>query len=221
MALLLSGALEGGDMVLSGTRRNAAGLTLLERIRYTPLPGGQMRQLWQRSNNGGASFTVVFDGHYDPRPGVVPPNAPGTPFCAGAAFRTADFLIGDWRVEADNGLELGRSRITAELSGCLLLEQMSTPKGYRAKSFLSFARAVSTWSRTSIDSEGNRLFLQGTVNGGALVLTGLVATENGSRVMPRITWTKTPAGTLEQIWEVSRDGGTTWTLDQTLIYVPA
>ena len=220
--LLLSGSLQNGDMVLSGPRKNAAGLTVIDRIRYTPLPGGQMRQFWDRSTNGGATFPIVaFDGLYDPQPGVVPPATPGTTFCSAAGYHAADFLAGDWRVEAANGLELGRSRITSELSGCLLLEQLTTPKGYRARSFVSFARAAATWSRTYVDSEGEHTLLQGAVSDDRLVLTGSVSAENGDRVIARLTWTKTASGSLEQVWEVSRDGGATWTFDQKLVYVPA
>jgi hypothetical protein len=52
-------------------------------------------------------------------------------------------------------------------------------------------------------------------------MTGTVALENGERVMTRVTWAKTAAGSLEQTWEVSRDNGATWSFDQKLVYVPA
>lgn len=214
--LVLSGGLEGSDMVISGPRRTAAGATLIERIRYTPLPGGQMRQFWDRSVDGGTTFNPIFDGHYVPQPGVVPPPAPGTASCAGPGYHGADFLVGEWRVDAANGLELGHSSITRELSNCLLLEQFATPKGNRAKAFLSFGRATATWTRTYMDSEGQRIFSRGTVAGGSLVLTG--ANEG---TLTRITWTKMESGRLEQVWDVSNDGGTTWSFDQKLVYVPA
>jgi hypothetical protein len=219
--LVLSGGLEGGSMKISGPRRLLSGAILIERIVYTPLPGGQMRQFWDVSSDGGATFAVSFDGLYTPAPGVVPPPAPGTSSCAGPAYRSADFLLGEWRVQATNGLDIGRSSITAELSRCLVLEELSTPKGYHAQAFLSFARGSATWSRTYMDSEGQRIFLQGAPAAGGLVLNGTAALPNGERVMTRVTWTETAAGTLEQLWEVSRDGGASWKVDQTLVYVPA
>jgi hypothetical protein len=219
--LVLSGALQNGTMVISGPRRLASGATIIERIAYTPLAGGQMRQFWDESRDGGATFPVVaFDGLYDPRPGVVPPSAPGTASCAGPNYRAADFMLGEWRVQAANGLDLGHSSITAELSRCLVLEQFSTPKGYRAKSFLSFARGSATWSRTYMDSEGDRIFLQGTPAGSGLALTGTVILANGDPVTLRITWNRTESGSVEQVWDVSRDGGVTWSFDQKLVYVP-
>ena len=219
--LVLSGGLQNGSMVLSGPRRTPARV-FVERITFTPLPGGQMRQFWDTSTDGGATFpTVSFDGLYDPRPGVTPLPSIGTAACAGTNYRSADFLLGEWRVEAENGLDLGHSSITAELSRCLVLEEFLTPKGYRAKAFLSFARGSATWSRTYMDAEGGRIFLQGTPVAGGLALTGTVALPDGNRVMVRITWTKTTSGSVEQVWDVSRDGGASWSFDQKLVYVPA
>jgi hypothetical protein len=219
--LILAGGLTNGSMVLVGSRPRLAGGVLFDRVSYTPLAGGQMRQLWEQSLDGGVTYpSVAFDGLYSFQP-VTPAPAPGTASCAGAAYHTADFLIGEWRVEAANGLALGRSSITAELSTCLLLEQFSTAKGYRAKAFLSYQRASAKWLRTYIDTEANRIFVSGSAANNELVMTGSVPTENGDRVTTRVTWTKVAAGGLEQVWEVSRDGGATWTFDQKLVYVPA
>jgi hypothetical protein len=219
--LLLSGGLKDGSMVIEGTRPRPAGGFVYDRITYTPLPGRHMRQLWEQSINNGP-ISVSFDGIYDPQPGAEKPPAPGTTACAGPAYHTADFLVGRWRVEAPNGLEIGQSTITAELSTCLLLEELSTPKGYKAKAFLSWGRAAQRWNRTYVDSEAHRIFVSGIVApDGSLVLTGSVAVENGERVMTRVTWSKKANGNLEQLWEVSRDDGATWTVDETLLYVPA
>ena len=219
--LILSGGLQNGAMVLVGSRPRLVGGLLFDRVTYTPLPNGQMRQLWEQSLDNGVTWpSVPFDGVYAFQP-VVPPPAPGTTSCAGPAYHTADFMLGQWRVESANGLDLGHSSITAELSTCLVLEQLATPKGYRATSFLSYQRASANWLRTYIDTEGNRIFLRGTAANGALVMTGSSTLESGERVTTRVTWTRTPAGTLEQVWEVSRDGGATWSFDQKLVYVPA
>jgi hypothetical protein len=215
--LLLSGGVSNGSMVLEGTRPRPAGGTIFDRVSYTPLPGGHMRQFWEESVNDGP-LTVLFDGIYDPHPGVEKPPAPGTESCAGPAYHTADFLVGEWRVEAPNGLDLGRSTITSELSNCLLLEQFSTPKGYRAKAFLSWARGARQWNRTYLDTEANRIFTSGAVVDGALALAGTTTLENGQRAMTRVTWAAV-GGNLEQVWEVSRDNGVTWAPDQKLIYV--
>ena len=217
--LLVSGQLVNGSMVLAGSRFTPAG-TVIERLTYTPLAGGGLTQLWDRSFDGGVTFpTIAFNGTYVASPGIQPPPAPGTTSCSGAAYRAADFILGEWRVLAENRLELGRSVITAELSTCVAVERFTTDKGYEAIAFLTYARAPQRWNRTYLDSEGHRVFLTGPAAGDGLALTGEVGLPNGSRVLTRMTWTPTSATSLEQSWEVSHDNGATWTLDERLFYV--
>jgi hypothetical protein len=61
--LLLSGALEEGAMVLRGEMLDDEGL-VTHRITWTPVADGQVRQLWEASRDGGATWSVVFDGLY-------------------------------------------------------------------------------------------------------------------------------------------------------------
>lgn len=61
--LLLSGRLEGKDMVLSGTTKDREGDTIKHRIRWTPQADGTVRQLWQQQSND-TGWSTVFDGEY-------------------------------------------------------------------------------------------------------------------------------------------------------------
>ena len=64
-ALELTGALNAhGEMVLAGTTRTVAGGTQLERITWTPNADGTVRQFWQQSTDGGATWITAFDGLY-------------------------------------------------------------------------------------------------------------------------------------------------------------
>lgn len=64
-ALELAGGLnERGEMVLTGRSAGADGKEILERITWTPNPDGTVRQHWQQSADGGATWTTVFDGRY-------------------------------------------------------------------------------------------------------------------------------------------------------------
>ena len=60
--LQLSGGLEGGKMVLSGTAPGDR--TSRQRITWTPLGGGRVRQKWESSGDGGRTWKTVFDGLY-------------------------------------------------------------------------------------------------------------------------------------------------------------
>lgn len=65
--LRLDGALRDGSMVLGGEREGGDGGTVIDRITWTPLEGGRVRQHWEVSGDGGESWRTVFDGYYRPR----------------------------------------------------------------------------------------------------------------------------------------------------------
>jgi hypothetical protein len=58
--LLLEGSFRGGKMILSGASNS-------DRITWEPLAGGDVRQLWEQSSDGGTTWTVAFDGRYTRR----------------------------------------------------------------------------------------------------------------------------------------------------------
>ncbi len=58
--LFIEGGLAGPSMVMSDAGR-------ANRITWTPLPGGRVRQHWETSKDGGKTFTTAFDGLYTPR----------------------------------------------------------------------------------------------------------------------------------------------------------
>jgi hypothetical protein len=61
--LLLFGGMRSGSMVLQGERA-IRGRPTIDRITWTPLPDGRVRQHWQASTNGGKTWSDVFDGYY-------------------------------------------------------------------------------------------------------------------------------------------------------------
>ena len=63
-SLGLDGTFTDGKMVLSGTKKDQAGKTTINRITWNALPSGQVRQVWEQSSDDGKSWTVAFDGLY-------------------------------------------------------------------------------------------------------------------------------------------------------------
>lgn len=63
--LQIDGGLVDGSMVLSGERpsRDGSG-EAIHRITWTPNEDGTVRQLWEASKDGGATWSVLFDGLY-------------------------------------------------------------------------------------------------------------------------------------------------------------
>lgn len=64
--LQLSGGLEGSSMVLghTGPHDSKPGVTVRQRITWTPLPDGAVRQHWESSEDEGKTWQTLFDGRY-------------------------------------------------------------------------------------------------------------------------------------------------------------
>ncbi len=62
--LEISGTLEGTSMVLSGERLTPQG-SVHDRLQWTPLPDGRVRQTWEISTDGGTTWKNVFVGYYE------------------------------------------------------------------------------------------------------------------------------------------------------------
>lgn len=56
-----------GTMILEGAARGPAGEPARSRMSFTPLPDGRVRQLWELSTDGGATWRPTFDGYYSRR----------------------------------------------------------------------------------------------------------------------------------------------------------
>jgi hypothetical protein len=68
--LFLVGGLQGAQMVLSSVEHSdfRGALPGQDRVTWTPLEGGAVRQLWERSLDGGQTWSVSFDGKYVRKP---------------------------------------------------------------------------------------------------------------------------------------------------------
>ena len=62
--LELAGSFVEGRMVLEGKGSGPKGEPLVNRIAWEKLPDGRVRQTWTVSSDGGASWTISFDGFY-------------------------------------------------------------------------------------------------------------------------------------------------------------
>ena len=78
LVLRLTGGLENGKMLLSGTSPAAddPAIQVNHRISWQRTAEGRVRQLWESSRDGGDSWKVVFDGTYTRIP-ETPAPSPG------------------------------------------------------------------------------------------------------------------------------------------------
>jgi hypothetical protein len=62
--LVLDGEFKDGVMTLAGEGKRG-NQPIRHRISWAPAPDGKVRQLWETSNDGGTTWSVVFDGRYE------------------------------------------------------------------------------------------------------------------------------------------------------------
>ncbi len=55
-------------MVLYGETASPKGDRALQRITWSSMAGGRVRQLWEQSADAGKTWTIAFDGIYSPKP---------------------------------------------------------------------------------------------------------------------------------------------------------
>ena len=128
--------------------------------------------------------------------------------CSTPEFRQFDFWLGDWNVEsAASPGKVSRNRITLINGGCTIREEYTTRGGYEGTSLNFYDAARKVWHQTWIDNQGGALYLEGGLQGKAMVL----ATVTDPQEVQRITWTPLDDGRVRQHWETTGDGGKTWT----------
>lgn len=146
--------------------------------------------------------------------GPLPASSQTTPGpCLSEAHRAFDFWIGTWDVYRPNGQKVGVNEIGSAMGGCVLHERYSAG-AYHGESFNTFDAARGVWHQTWVDNQGALLLLEGGVTDGAMILSGETTDAQGAKTLQRITWTRLEDdGTrVRQLWEVSNDGGQTWTV---------
>ena len=131
--------------------------------------------------------------------------------CADEAHRQFDFWVGTWIVTNAQGTEVGTNRISAILGGCVLLEEWQSAGPYSGKSLNIYDAANDSWHQTWVDNGGMLLQLDGGLEDGNMVLTGMRPGPDGSPVQHRITWEPLEGGDVRQTWDTSGDDGQTWT----------
>ena len=165
-------------------------------------------------------ITAVIALAVSPLAAAAQSPAPSAPpkSCATAQDRQFDFWLGTWTVTDPSGKPQGTNEITSELRGCVLQEHWSGAQGGRGTSFNHYDAARKRWHQTWVDDSGGILQLDGGWRDGAMVLWGNRPGRNGATITDRITFTPLSDGTVRQWWQVSRDGGATWTTSFDGIY---
>jgi hypothetical protein len=135
--------------------------------------------------------------------------APAAAACTAPAYHQFDFWVGKWRVTDAHGRLLGYDTVSKMLGGCVIYEKYEDAGDPSVGiGMTAYGMRPGQWHQDFMDDTGFVLALDGSLQHGAMVLTGTNYVR-GKRVLNRGVWT--PRGNLvEELWTVSSDGGHTW-----------
>jgi hypothetical protein len=133
--------------------------------------------------------------------------------CASAEHRQFDFWIGDWSVTNPAGKHAGDNTIKTVAGGCALNESWRGAKGGEGFSYSAYDSIRKVWHQTWVDRDGLVLQLDGGMQDGKMVLSGLTG-----KILNRVSWEPRTDGSVRQLWESSEDQGKTWKVQFDGIY---
>jgi hypothetical protein len=126
--------------------------------------------------------------------------------------RGLDFWLGRWNVSDDERPSHASSVVSLELGKCLIVEHWTDPAGHRGENLFGYNRDANTWSGMFADNRGRiHIFVHGTVAAGKAELDGQSRGPHGEATLDRVTIVRMTSNDVEQRWQQSADGGTTWT----------
>lgn len=140
------------------------------------------------------------------------PKAPPPPLPVAHEF---DFWIGEWDVYwTGTETKIGESMVEAVAGGHALYENWTSTRGPQTgKSLTSRHHHSGEWQQFYVGSGGQTTLYRGGFVDGKLVLIAQSVTPAGAKFQTRGTWTQQPDGTVRQQFEISNDGGATWTMN--------
>ena len=123
-----------------------------------------------------------------------------------------DFWVGEWTVTTPDGKVAGTNVIERVSGGHGLLEHWTSARGGSGRSLNAYNPTKKQWQQFWVGGDGMVLELSGGLDAkGAMVLSGPSSAPNEA-ALNRVTWTPHPDGSVRQFWEVSKDGGATWSV---------
>jgi len=139
-------------------------------------------------------------------------QTPATPPCEqGGRYADFDFWVGEWDVFSPDGVQAGTNRIEKAQRGCVLVEHWTGAGGGTGTSFNHWHPGAARWVQLWVSGGGTIIDIEGGLRGDAMILAGTLINPHGESQPFRGTWTPNPDGSVRQLFEISPDGGRSWT----------
>jgi hypothetical protein len=136
--------------------------------------------------------------------------APAFAACDAPVYRQFDFWVGNWQVTDAKGTVIGRDLVTKDLGGCVVREDYRDAGDPSVgKGTFAYDAGAKRWRHFFADDTGFVLVLEGSQEGGTMVLQG-TDYPNGRLRLNRGVW-RVRGDAVEELWTISTDGGKTWT----------
>lgn len=137
---------------------------------------------------------------------------------ANAGSRQLDFWLGDWSVKYPGMPGSAQSNVRLELDKCLVVETWDGGGGHRGENVLAYSPDDKQWHGMFVDNQGRVHVFAGKVAQGSAEFVGPSFGPKGVAELNRIKVVRVTADKVEQSWEKSTDGGTTWTMEFRGVY---
>lgn len=145
-----------------------------------------------------------------PPGGVFSTECLGPVSCVAPQYHQFDFWIGDWDVfEIDRSTPVARVRVDRILEGCVLREDYQDTNGLKGQSFSIYDAPRKIWHQSWVTNRGQLLVIEGKIQGGEMVLSGLDRTADGKKRHVRGVW-KPVNSAVRETAITSIDGEKTW-----------
>ena len=128
-----------------------------------------------------------------------------------AEYKQFDFWIGEWDVFGAGGTQVGQNTIERLDKGCVLWENWTSASGTTGHSINYYDHTIGKYIQLWVSANGGIIRTEGSYEDGAMRMTGELMPRTGKRQPYRGTWTLLEDGRVQQLLEVSNDGGKTWT----------
>ncbi len=133
-----------------------------------------------------------------------------------------DFWVGEWSLEwtnADGSKSYGTNKIEKTLDGKVIQENFRDPKsGAKGTSISVYNSKLKTWHQAWADNGGSYYDFEGAIDGEKRIFRTKEKEVNGEKIIQRMVFYNIKPDSLTWDWELTKDGGKTWTLQWRILY---